>query len=403
MDENANLDSTENINFNSTENNSLDLPTGSIDTQSDIPTGAPIDAPNGVPTGSPTGTPIGAPTFTSTGMPPNNSDSLDKSFVPEGTTKGYDQDNGSKLYPIVCTICGVLFVIGIYIYIFTTRNKKVPTGSRKKHNKGSNNSSGRNSSNDSHKIYIDGKSKMNFADTLNPKMESHDTVSPFSDTNYLIDTNRDNTGRSMNFMNKDYGEPPEYHHKNEHYPNPLFNHSKPIHPNKKNSSSTAPKVAPAIAPSVSPKPPKVAPPIAPANAGKNPSLIRSSIDTNNSDFSKNLNILSQEEAYLLRVKKNEELMGYPSLNQMNHNNLVRPNGNNGMPMSMQMLGNNGMQMNYEKQEKKMGDSIGEDSFYNDSFIKQLGNDIKIETKKIEYEDETMEGPINKLKIKRFNN
>jgi len=326
-----------------------------------------------------------------------------------------------------------------------TRNKKLPTGPRKGHsNNGSSNNS-RNGSNENHSTYHSKGSMNNFSETFNSKNKTPDAVSPFSDTNYLIDNNRITSTGSFNFMNKDYGEPPEYHHKNEHYPNPLFNHSKPAHPNKA-VTTTAPKIAPTVAPAITPVAPKVAPPIAPANTGtmnsaKSTPLIRTSIDTNNSDIPRNLNILTQEEAYLLNLKKNnlngeDNFMGYPSLNQ--NRNLMQ-NGNHGMPMQMQMNNgnngmmmhnqmqngnngmamkisngmpmqmqkplnnNNGMQMQIDKQEKKMGDSINDDSFYNDSFIKRLGSQIKIETKKIEYEDETIEGPINKLKIKRFNN
>jgi len=62
--------------------------------------------------------------------------------------------------------------------------------------------------------------------------------------------------------------------------------------------------------------------------------------------------------------------------------------------------------NYVNYDNKKADEIfrkdSRESFYDDSFIRNLGSDVKIETKKIEYV-ESEDSPINKIKIKRLNN
>ncbi|OUM62101.1 hypothetical protein PIROE2DRAFT_67503, partial [Piromyces sp. E2] len=152
------------------------------------------------------------------------------------------------------------------------------------------------------------------------------------------------------------------------------------------------------------------------------------MDNNNTniDIPKNLNILSQEEVQLLKMKKNnlqafmddddDDDLGFSSRNK--NNKLMKTAGISVGGMQKPNKQFNTPDMNAVAPFNYMGndlntpmknpeniftiDSTTEDSFYDDPIINKLGKDIKIETKKIEYEDETNEGPINKLKIKRFN-
>jgi len=371
--------------------------------------------------------------------------------VPNNTEKGYDKDpNGSKAYPIICTVCGIAFIIGIYVYIFMSRNKKYSSGPKKnRYNNSSNNNSNYSNSyvgqsGGSHRINMDSNSHqqsshnksstyVNFSETCTPHEERNGASSPFSDTNNLIDgKNQIQNQNHINFMNKDYGEPPQTQQKKQHYPNPLFNHSKPVNTSPGVGPASAPTIAPSIAPAIAPAvAPVIAPPIAPPKAaglstGINTPIVGISDMDNDSDIPRNLNILTQEEIQLLKMKKNnlqafmdddDDMMGYSSLKR---NKLMQtagisaggsmqrtkkfntPDMNAVAPFNYVANGVNGQHL--QKPENIFTrDSATDDSFYDDSFINKLGNDIKIETKKIEYEEENLEGPINKLKIKRFNN
>jgi len=386
-----------------------------------------------------------------------NSQGLPQTFVPPSSAeKGYDKNpNSTKAYPIICTVCGVAFIIGIYVYIFMSRNKKYSSSSRKsRRNNSSNNNSNFSSSYvghsaGSHRINMDSNSHqhsshnksttyVNFSETFNSKDEHKDASSPFSDTNNLID------GKAhMNFMNKDYGDPPATQQKKQHYPNPLFNHSKPVQQSPTFGSAATPTVAPTIAPAIAPaitpaktpvKAPIIAPPIAPPNAMSKSTGINTPLEKfidmdNDNDIPKNLNILTQEEIQLLKMRKNnlqpfmddddDDMMGYSSLKRnkklmqtagistgngmSNNGNFSTPDMNTVAPFNY--LGDNGKGQTQIKKPDNVftRESMVDDSFYNDSFINNLGDNIKIETKKIEYEDENFDSPINKLKIKRFNN
>jgi len=302
--------------------------------------------------------------------------------VPSNTPKGYDNNNNSsKAYPIICTVSGVVFVCVVYLYIYLTRNK----GYNKKPKNGINN----NGNNNRFEIRVDkssqpsNKNSSNFGSanlstgnisSNNPGSSNYGNVSgetltynisddrintPYSDTNTLLEVNKNNLNFTNNAAQKK-----------------LFNQNKPRSPLENDiSGETIPK---------------------------------------------NLNILTQEEVQLLKMKKNhhipayvdndDSIINYASLrneNPITANEVLNERKHtrkrsSSTPDITAVAPFNFVNNNNNTNPDEIFNKESSTDYYDDSFIKKLGTDIKIETKKIEYDIAGDEAPINKLKIKRFN-
>ncbi|ORX48095.1 hypothetical protein BCR36DRAFT_584408 [Piromyces finnis] len=337
----------------------------------------------------------------------NNMNGVNNSAI-AGAPAENDKAPSSSSYPIICTVCAFAFIIGIYIYIIMSKKNKNPSKSSKKEFNKSNdlfafNPNMGNQVNNSHPLF----SHNNNSKVYGGGLSDSEVTSPFSDTNNLINFNRAQIQQPINFMNKDYGEPPVYHQNKEHYPNPLYNHSKPTQPNK---STFTPKPTPVVTPSISPV----------SSNSMNMGISSPKKYNRENDVEGDKTILTQEEIQLLKMRKN-------SMRNAKNNDRMEYSSRYNNEKSIPTIGG-GMQNRNERfntpnidevapfnnflsnntQIKKpenifVRDSVTDDSFNDNSFIRKLGNNIKIETKKFEYEEETIEEPINKLKIKRFNN
>ncbi|ORX79026.1 hypothetical protein BCR32DRAFT_328310 [Anaeromyces robustus] len=360
------------------------------------------------------------------------------------TQNSHPINDNSKVFPVACTICGIIFVCAVYIYIFHSGKKSSKNDINDYMNNNNNNNyfSGNNGNNKNNyaidiqmpeKSYNNSQNKSNNLSSQNTSMlKSTDSTylnmssdnnlnnsfnknnSAYSDTHNLLEVNRNN----LNFMNGTLTK--NNNNIDKSIPNPVFGQYK-FNPNNSNNLNIPNKQIPRSTES----------------------------DITDESYPQNLNILTQEEAKLLKMKKN--INNFNNMNmamKMNMNmdpysNEYGPsyyslerlqNKSNTETMNMNNYQNYMMNENVNKNNKKKynthrrslstpdlsavapfnyvnydnknaGDIFKKDSresFYDDSFIQNLGSNVKIETKKIEYV-ESEDSPINKIKIKRLNN
>jgi len=304
-------------------------------------------------------------------------------------------DSSAYIYPIICTILGFVFIGCIYLYIYHTRNKSYDTDESRGVNKSSFNNSGNSGRFNTDRQY---NNNSEFASSI----ENAFGITP-TDDRFIS---------GMSYPDMEYNNGSKQ--KKAHYPNPLFAHSRPL---------------------------DRAQPVMRANGS----------DVVDEDV--NLNILTQEEVQLLRMKKRNNQNKQdgqmfhkngmaqapaisPQINSKHANmdvapfNYVNSESLNSSPTRPEELFksnsthsneyyvneptrpnelyNSGLNNSNEyfrggpMQQNKLYKKDSEEFYYNDSFVRSLGNDIKVETKKVEYV-QPEEDLINKIKIKRFNN
>jgi len=295
---------------------------------------------------------------------------------PVPTQAATGSQSNSRLFPILCVVCGLCFIAAIFFYIYATRNKNDNKNDNVDDSKimkrSVNHSSGGNSINSGRfDIRVVDNSKgsgfnnsmdhsYGFSLSEDRSMNINNAQSPYSDANTLV-----------NSSIVDYNGSIKSKKGQNHYPNPLFEHSRPVN--------------------------------------RTPTVIRAN-ERDITEESVNLNILTQEEIQLLRMKQinNRNNRNNINMNEQLHNmngkgkSPVINSGINDISPNMNVAPFNYMNSKSPNPSELFRRESEESSHYNDSYAQNLGQNIRIETKKIEYIQQDQEDPINKYRIKRMN-
>jgi hypothetical protein len=277
----------------------------------------------------------------------------------------------SNIFPIVCVVCGLCFVAAVFFYIYATRNKNNEADDsrimKKSANHSVNHSSGGVSVNSGRldirvdKQYSKGSGYNNSIDNLGfSYSEDHsmnNIQSPYSDGNTLV-----NSGII------DHNGSPKSKKSQVYYPNPLFEHSRPVN--------------------------------------RTPTVIRAN-ERDITDEDVNLNILTQEEIQLLKMKQRNNRNNVNMNERMYNRNgngktQVVNSGINDISPNVNVAPFNYMSSTTVNPNELFRRESEESSHYSDPLIQNLGPNIKVETKKVEYIQQEQEDPINKLRNKRMN-
>jgi len=205
------------------------------------------------------------------------------SNIPNTASATVSQDpppvGGSKYYSAICIVCGVGFVSAVLFYIYATRNKSYNTNDNTIM-KRTMNQSGGNSGKFDIRVDKPSKSPSGKGSTFNMSGDNSFAYSSFQQSENLSPYSEQNTFvNNSNPMAMGYNGNQDQ--KKLHYPNPLYEHSRPIN--------------------------------------RNTSVIRAT-ESDITDEDVNLNILTQEEIQLLKMRQKNMRNGNNINNINNYNN-----------------------------------------------------------------------------------
>eukprot|EP00833_Pecoramyces_ruminatium_P009029 jgi/Orpsp1_1/1183061/evm.model.c7180000083690.1 len=272
---------------------------------------------------------------------------------------------GSKIYPIVCVVCGLAFVAAVFFYVYATRNKSYNTDNETLAKRTINQNYSGNSGRLDIRVDRPSKNSSTKSSNFNMSADSSFPFATFAQSENRSPYSEQSPVNSPNPMGFDNG----INQRKPHYPNPLFEHSRPVN--------------------------------------RTPTVIRAT-ESDITDEDVNLNIFTQEEIQLLKMKKKNMKNGMVPNNAINMNNqMFNSNSIEPNPMVMNYGNYPNRNMNNMNQASMVNPKIkskipdkdvapfnymnsdpsnpreifkresDESSFYDSTFIRNLGSDVKI--------------------------